>query len=150
MLVRAPALRLLPLTAALLVGIALAGCTTPNMGFSTTRTQGYVLNDDLLAQIRPGQSKELVTTVLGTPQTTSSFSGESAFYYVQTIVDQTAFGLRTIRDRKVVAVYFGPNNKVTDKAVYGLQDGRLFTIESRRTPSFGEDRNFLESLLSSI
>src|SRR5687768_3883163 len=124
MFVRAPSLRLLPFAAALLLGAALAGCTTPNMGFSQTRTQGYVLSDDLLAQVRPGQSKELVVTVLGTPQTTSSFSGESAFYYVQTIVDQTAFGLKTIKDRKVVAVYFGPNNKVTDKAVYGLQDGR--------------------------
>jgi outer membrane protein assembly factor BamE (lipoprotein component of BamABCDE complex) len=142
--------RVIPVVAALSVAAALGGCATGNLGLTTTRTQGYVLSDDALAQVRVGQSKELVTTVLGTPQTTSSFNGESAFYYVQTKVERTAFGLTTIKDRKVVAVYFGTNGKVSDKAIYGLQDGRAFAIESRRTPSFGEDRSFVESLLSSI
>ena len=45
----------------------------------------------------------------------------------------------------MLAVYFDKNNKVIDKAVYGKEDGRLVAIESRRTPSFGEDRTFLQS-----
>ena len=88
--------------------------------------------------------------VLGSPQTTNSFGNETAYYYVQTKVEQTAFGLEIAKDRTVLAVYFDKNKKVVDKAVYGTKDGKVFQIESRRTPSFGEDRTFIESILASI
>ena len=50
----------------------------------------------------------------------------------------------------MLAVYFDKNKKVMDKAVYGLEDGQAVTIESRRTPSFGEDRTFVQSILNSF
>ena len=50
----------------------------------------------------------------------------------------------------MLAVYFGKNGKVIDRAVYGKEDGRLVAIESRRTASFGQDRTFLQSLIDSI
>ncbi|MDP1731036.1 MAG: outer membrane protein assembly factor BamE, partial [Devosia sp.] len=95
-------------------------------------------------------SQELVIMVLGSPQTTNSFAIETAYYYVQTKVEQTAFGLDLVRDRTVLAVYFDKNRKVVDKAVYGTKDGKVFQIESRRTPSFGEDRTFIESIMKSF
>jgi hypothetical protein len=39
---------------------------------------------------------------------------------------------------------------VIDKAVYSLKDGKTVTIETRRTPSFGEDRSFIDSILQSF
>jgi outer membrane protein assembly factor BamE (lipoprotein component of BamABCDE complex) len=52
--------------------------------------------------------------------------------------------------RTVLAVYFDKNQKVIDKAVYGLKDGKTVTVETRRTQSFGEDRSFIDSILKSF
>jgi outer membrane protein assembly factor BamE (lipoprotein component of BamABCDE complex) len=141
-------LRFLPIAAALVLVPALAACNS--LALTTQRTQGYVLKDEQIAQIRPGQSQDLVTIVLGSPQTTNSFGDETAYYYIQTKVETTAFGLDMVKERTVLAIYFDKNKRVVDKAVYGTKDGRVFPIESRRTPSFGQDRNFLESILASI
>ncbi len=119
-------------------------------GIVTNRTEGYAISSDGLAQIRNGQSQDLVQLVLGSPQSTNDFGDESAWYYVQTDVSQTAFGLRTIKDRTVLAIYFDKNKRVKDRAVYALKDGRQVTIETRRTPSYGADKTFVESILSSI
>jgi len=40
--------------------------------------------------------------------------------------------------------------RVADKAVYTAKDGKVFTIEGRKTPSYGADKNFIESLIESI
>ena len=141
--------RFAPLAAATLLAIALAGCAS-NMSVVTQRTQGYEIPDTALQQIRPGQSQELVTLVLGSPQTTNSFGEQTEFYYVETKVQQTSFGLTTIKSRTVLAVYFDKNKKVIDKAVYSLADGKTITVESRRTPSFGEDRTFIDQILQSF
>lgn len=120
------------------------------LALSTSKIQGYAISDDALAQIRPGQSQELVAVVLGSPQTINAFNEGSAWYYVQTRVNQTAFGMTSVVDRKVLAIYFDKNKRVADKAVYGAKDGKVFTIEGRKTPSYGEDRSFLQQLISSI
>ena len=138
-----------PLAAAALLAITLAACTS-STALVTKRTQGYEISDSAMAQIRPGQSQQLVTLVLGSPQSTNSFGDQSAFYYVETKVRQTAFGMTMIDSRTVLVVYFDKNKKVVDKAVYGLQDGKTIAIESRRTPSFGEDRTFIDQILQSF
>ncbi|MBE0581948.1 outer membrane protein assembly factor BamE [Devosia sp.] len=138
-----------PLAAAALLAMTLAACTSSN-SLITKRTQGYEISDSAMAQIRPGQSQQLVTLVLGSPQSTNTFGDQSAFYYVETKVRQTAFGMTMIDSRTVLVVYFDKNKKVIDKAVYGLQDGKTIAIESRRTQSFGEDRTFIDQILQSF
>lgn len=132
-----------------MLALVLAGCAS-NMSLVTQRTQGYEIPETALQQIRPGQSQELVTLVLGSPQTTNSFGEQTAFYYVETKVQETSFGLNTIKSRTVLAVYFDKNKKVVDKAVYTLADGKSVAIEGRRTASFGEDRTFVEQILQSF
>ena len=147
---RAAACRLVPLIAAVTLLGGLAACDTGFGGFSREVVQGYDLTPDGMAQIRPGQSQQLVVTVLGSPQLTNDFGGESAYYYVSTHATQMANGAQFIKSRTVLAVYFDKNKKVKDRAVYTLKDGRVFTIESRRTPSYGEDKTFIQSLMSSV
>ena len=139
--------RYLQIAGAVALGLAVSGCVS---GLTSTRTQGYSIPESSLQQIRAGQSEELVIAVLGSPQTKGTFGEETAFYYVETTIEQTAFGLKTVKGRKVLAVYFDKSRRVTDKAVYGLEDGRLITLETRRTASFGEDRTFLESIIASF
>jgi outer membrane protein assembly factor BamE (lipoprotein component of BamABCDE complex) len=142
---------LFSLAAVVAAGSALSACSMGSgMALATNKVQGYEISQDALAQIRPGQSQELVVAVLGSPQTINAFNEGSAWYYVQTKVSQTAFGLTTIQDRTVLAIYFDKNKKVADKALYGVKDGKSFTIEGRKTPSYGEDRSFLQQLVQSI
>jgi len=134
-----------------LLGLTLSACSMGSgLALSTSRIQGYEISQDALAQIRPGQSQDLVTVVLGSPQTINAFNEGTAWYYVQTKVNQTPFGMTSITDRTVLAVYFDKNKRVVDKALYGAKDGKSFTIEGRKTPSYGQDRNFIDSLISSI
>lgn len=141
---------LVPVLAALVLVPALAACTGSGLALTTKRIEGYSLKQEQLAQIRPGQSQDLVTIVLGSPQTTNNFGNETAFYYIETKKEETAFGLETSKERTVLAVYFDKNKRVVDKAVYSAKDGRVFPIESRKTASFGEDRSFIESVLASF
>ena len=138
-----------PLAAAAMIALTLAACTS-STSLISARTQGYEISDSAQAQIRPGQSQQLVTLVLGSPQSTNTFGDQTAWYYVETKVRQTSFGLTMTDSRTVLAVYFDKNKKVVDKAVYTLQDGKTVTIETRRTPSFGEDRTFIDQILQSF
>ncbi|MCP8882504.1 outer membrane protein assembly factor BamE [Devosia sp. XJ19-1] len=135
--------------AAAVLAVALAGCTS-STALVSKRTQGYEIPDAALQQIRPGQSEQLVTLVLGSPQSTNSFGDRTAWYYVETKVNQTAFGMTMVQERTVLAIYFDRNKKVIERAVYALQDGKAVNIETRRTPSFGEDATFIDAILSSF
>lgn len=146
---RALAARTAPIALAASLCFGLAACNTFG-NVVTERTEGYQLDNDALAQIRTGQSQELVQTVLGSPMTTNSFGDETAWYYVQTKTKQTAFGLNMVQGRTVLAIYFDNHKRVKDRAVYTLKDGKTFEIETRRTPSFGEDRTFVQSILKSL
>ncbi len=138
-----------PIAAAVLVAMALAACTS-STAIVTKRTQGYEISDSAMQQIRVGQSQDLVTLVLGSPQSTNTFGDQTAWYYVQTKVQQTSFGVTTAMDRTVLAIYFDKNKKVVDKAVYTAADGKTVEVESRRTPSYGEDRTFVDQILQSF
>ena len=151
MALRSPPPLLYSIAAMVVAGTALSACSMGSgMALATNKVQGYEISQDALAQIRPGQSEALVVAVLGSPQTINAFNEGSAWYYVQTKVSQTAFGLTMVQDRTVLAVYFDKNKKVADKALYGIKDGKSFTIEGRKTPSYGEDKTFLDQLIQSI
>lgn len=132
------------------IAVVLAGCSSGGVQLISQRTQGYEISEAAMQQIRPGQSQELVTIVLGSPQSTNTFGDQSAYYYVETKVQQTAFGMTSVKSRTVLAIYFDKNKKVIDKAVYTAADGKMITVESRRTPSFGEDRTFIQQILQSF
>jgi outer membrane protein assembly factor BamE (lipoprotein component of BamABCDE complex) len=136
------------ITAAALA-VALTACTS-STSLVTKKTQGYEISESAMQQVRVGQSQQLVTLVLGSPQSTNTFGDQTAWYYVQTKVQQTSFGMTTGLERTVLAIYFDKNKKVVDKAVYSAADGKTVTVESRRTQSFGEDRTFIDQILQSF
>ena len=142
--------RLFPISAAVLISLSLTACTGSGLSLTQNRSRGYDLSEDALAQIRPGQSAALVTAVLGSPQATNNFGTQSAWYYIGEKVQQTAFGMEIAKERTVLAIYFDKNNKVLDTERLGVKDGKVFTMESRKTPSFGQDRTFLESIIASF
>lgn len=140
----------LPVAVALVLGLSLSACSNAGLSLTQSKSRGYDLNEDALMQIRPGQSAQLVMAVLGSPQATNNFGDDTAWYYIGEKVQQTAFGLEINKQRTVLAVYLDSKNKVKTTERLGLADGKLINMDTRRTPSYGQDRTFLESIISSF
>jgi outer membrane protein assembly factor BamE (lipoprotein component of BamABCDE complex) len=127
----------------------LAGCTTADtLKPSQTITHGYVVDEQTLEMVPVGSSREQVLLALGTPSTTATFDSEVLYYISQTRSRPVAFMNPRVTDQRVLAVYLGPDGRVTNIANYGLQDGRLFDFISRTTPTAGRDQSFIGQLLT--
>jgi outer membrane protein assembly factor BamE (lipoprotein component of BamABCDE complex) len=129
----------------MLLGVlALAGCQ------SETLNRGYILDEKLLAQVKVGSSAEQVILVLGTPSTTSTVGGKTYYYISQRTEQQFQFQQPTIVDQKVLAIYLNKTNKVERIANYGIQDGAVFDLISRKTETGGSEQAFLRNLFRSV
>ncbi len=133
-----------PLLAAILLGAApIGGC-----GAQIDR-HGHVFIDIDLDQLQPGMSKSDVQTVLGSPDTQSTISGE-AYYYISTTTKTVAFLKPREVDREVVAVYFDRTERVRDVARYGQKDGIIVDYNDDETPARGKDLSFLEQVFGNL
>jgi outer membrane protein assembly factor BamE (lipoprotein component of BamABCDE complex) len=111
---------------------------------------GHIFNDDELAQIKPGMSRDQVVLALGTPDTKST-AGQDAYYYISTTTKSSAAFLSpSVVDRRVVAVYFNKKDSVERLANYGLQDGKVVNFSKAETPSKGSEDGLLKELFRNI
>ncbi|MDD9909398.1 MAG: outer membrane protein assembly factor BamE [Ahrensia sp.] len=137
-------MRKVVLATALVSTLALQACNT-----SQTFTHGYQLNEDTLALVPTGSSREQVLLSLGTPSTTQRQpDGDETFYYIsQTKQRPVAFMQARVVDQRVLAVYLDGENSVERIANYGLKDGKVFDFVGRVTPTGGQELSFLSQLL---
>jgi len=149
---KSPAGRSFALTASLLAAGLVSGCnTTKTFGDLTpseTLSQGYVVDQQAIEMVPIGSSREQVLLALGSPSTTATFDNEAFYYISQTRRRAAAFSKPKLVDQRVLAVYFGADDRVTQIANYGLKDGKLFDFVSRTTPTGGKDRTFLGQILA--
>ncbi|MBO3759778.1 outer membrane protein assembly factor BamE [Ciceribacter sp. L1K22] len=133
-----------------LSGLALAGCNSNSLQMSETFHNGYVVDEQALALVPVGSSREQVVLSLGTPSTTQTFDGEGeVFYYIsQTRKRSVAFMKQRLVDQHILAIYFDKDGVVSQRADYTLQDGKVFDNISRTTPTGGKDLTFLQQILS--
>ncbi len=130
--------------AAILLGVSLlSGC-----GAQIDR-HGHVFIDVDVNSIQPGMTKDQVTGVLGSPDTTSTIAGE-AYYYISTTQKTVAFLKPREIDRQVVAVYFGGDANVQQVAHYGLKDGIVVNYLKDETPARGKDLGLIEQIFGNI
>ena len=124
-----------------LSALSLAGCVTEQS------TQGYLLDDEALAKIKPGLDSTMVLNVMGSPSTTSTVGGQTWYYVSEKRETTFRFMGPKVVDRRIVVIEFGKNNKVEKIANYGLQDGVAFDFISRTTPTSGAEPTLLRQLL---
>ena len=137
--------------AAVLFSLGLAGCNTASMlNPSETLTEGYVLDEQALDSVPVGSSREQVLLTLGTPSTTATFDNEVFYYISQKRFRAAQFMKPKIIDRRILAVYFGKDGKVSQIAHYGLQDGKVFDFVARTTPTGGKDQTFVGQLIQGV
>lgn len=113
--------------------------------------RGTQLRDTDLQQIQPGVGQEQVRMALGTPTTTTTTGAGNVYYYISSKETQSAFFKPTEVDRRVVAVYFSPMGSVENVANYGMQDGKVVDMSTRKTPAPGsKDENMLKQIFRNL
>ncbi|SPU65145.1 SmpA/OmlA protein [Brucella melitensis] len=123
---------------AILVSVALAGCTTAStLNPSETLTEGYVLDQQALDSVPVGSSREQVLLALGTPSTTATFDNEVFYYISQKRYRAAQFMKPKVIERQILAIYFN-------------KDGKLFDFVSRTTPTSGKDQTFLGQIIQGV
>ncbi len=111
---------------------------------------GHLLTEADLAQVQVGMSKQQVNFLLGTPDTTATYTGD-VFYYISSKMETKSFLPAKEIDRRVVAVYFAPQiDTVKRVAHYGLQDGKVIDFISRETPSHGQEASLINQLFRGL
>jgi outer membrane protein assembly factor BamE (lipoprotein component of BamABCDE complex) len=122
----------------------LAGCT-PEINH-----RGYYAKSGALSQVGEGMAKSEVEAIMGSPSTTASvnFQGDS-YYYITSVTQGRAFLDPVEIKREVVAIRFDRNDQVQSVAQYGLEDGRIIDLNTRKTPVAGEEFNILRELFRS-
>ena len=135
----------LAIPSAIFLGVAaLAVACAP-----VTNTRGYVTDPELESSIKPGaDTKQSIQDRLGYASTTATFGGDNTWYYISYREKQVAFFNPTVLERKILAVSFDPEGKVTGLRRYGLEQGRVINFESRETPARGRELTFLQQLLN--
>lgn len=128
-----------------MLGVWLAGCAP------TIDHRGYIAKPGAFNQISNGMSKLEVEGILGSPSTTASanFQGDS-YYYITSITQSRAFLTPSETNREVIAIRFDQQDRVQSFAQYGLEDGRVIDLNTRRTVVAGEDTGFLKQLLRGV
>jgi outer membrane protein assembly factor BamE (lipoprotein component of BamABCDE complex) len=111
--------------------------------------RGYYPKAGALAQVSDGMAKTEVEGILGSPSTTASvnFQGDS-YYYITSITQGRAFLDPVEIKREVIAVRFDQQDQVASVAQYGLEDGRIINLNSRKTPVPGSEFNILNELFN--
>jgi outer membrane protein assembly factor BamE (lipoprotein component of BamABCDE complex) len=138
--------------------LALAGCGPDSGGFrlptsagmNEEYTRGFVMDDGLIAQVRPGMDVQTVLSTLGTPSTTSTVGNRTFYYISQTVRRRFQFQDLSVVDQKVLVIYFNKAFKVERIANYGLQDGVIFDFISRTTATGGEEQSFVRNLFRGV
>jgi outer membrane protein assembly factor BamE (lipoprotein component of BamABCDE complex) len=112
--------------------------------------RGYIAKAGAFAQVSEGMSKGEVEGILGSPSTTASVNlqGDS-YYYISSVTQGRAFLAPKEVSREVIAVRFDKSDQVASTAQYGLQDGRIIDINTRKTVIAGSDLSILQQLFRS-
>lgn len=119
-------------------------------GLNEEYTRGFVMDEALIAQIKPGMDVQAVLNILGTPSTTSTVGNRTFYYISQRVRRRFQFQDLTVIDQNVVVVYFNKAFKVERIANYGLQDGVIFDFISRTTATGGEEQSFVRNLFRGV
>lgn len=109
--------------------------------------RGYYPKAGALAQVADGMPKSEVEGIMGSPTTTASVNlqGDS-YYYITSVTQGRAFLNPVEIRREVIAIRFDRDDQVASVAQYGLEDGRIININSRKTPVAGAEFSILKEL----
>ena len=124
--------------------LALSACIT------LFRDHGYIPLEEDLAALRVGvDDRESVAEAVGKPSA-SGVLNQGGYYYISTRVRHYGATEPKIVSRELVAISFDTRGKVSNIERFGLEDGRVITLERRVTDNGLDDGTFLRQLLGNL
>lgn len=133
------------LIASILSGaLVVSGCTP------IVENHGYIpVAADIEALTIGTDSKETILASLGRP-TSRGVQGDSSWYYVSYTERKMAFLKPQITSREILAISFGPNDKVVAVDRYGLENGVVVDLNTRETLTGGRRLTFFQQMLGNV
>lgn len=131
------------LSTTLTVLLATAACE------SDIAARGNIPKPDKLAEVQPGITRDQVLQAIGSPTSYATFD-PNTWYYVGQLTEDYAFFQTKVLERKVVAVSFGPDGRVSEVKELGKDDSQNIQMVSRTTPTVGRDISLWNQLFSNL
>ena len=121
-----------------------AGCTRmPNH-------QGYVADETLVAEIKPGiDNRDSVARTLGRPTIAAQWE-DQRWYYFSRDTTQLAFLLPKPVKQMVLVVSFDDKGNVANVERRGLEKVVAINPSNDKTPTLGRDRGLLDDIFGNI
>ncbi len=95
-------------------------------------------------------TRQTVTAKLGTPSTTSTFEGDSIWYYMSQVTEKYTYNRPQVTQRSITQITFNDAGQVADVQTLGLADGERVSMNDRETPTRGRQLTILEQLLGNV
>jgi outer membrane protein assembly factor BamE (lipoprotein component of BamABCDE complex) len=114
-------------------------------------TRGNMVTQRSLEQIQVGQtSRAQISSLLGTPSTTSIFDGGETWIYVGAYTRQQSYHAMEEIERQVIAISFDQSGMVNNVRSLSKEDGTEITIVERQTPTAGNELTVMEQMLGNV
>lgn len=134
-------LAMVPVMAMLLLGSA---CSR------VTNTQGYIVDEELVAAVAPGiDNKESVTKTLGRPTIVSEWD-DNSWYYVSRTTKQFAYLRPRPTEGSLLVIHFTPEGTVREVEQRGLEQIANIEPSSDKTRTLGRETGILQDLFGNI
>jgi|TARA_R110002072_G_scaffold49863_19_gene135046 outer membrane protein assembly factor BamE (lipoprotein component of BamABCDE complex) len=112
--------------------------------------RGNMLDPDDVAEVLPGVSNRGdVSELLGSPSTVSTFEDQT-WYYIGQRTEQLAFLAPETTDRSVLVVKFDDAGLVETTRLYTVEDGKVITPNTRKTPTQGNELTIIQQLIGNL
>ncbi|TQV67842.1 outer membrane protein assembly factor BamE [Aliiroseovarius halocynthiae] len=130
--------------AIVVLGVTLTACS------ATYRNHGYMpVQEDVDALVVGKDTRETVAEAIGKPGTAGLLS-ESGYYYVRSRFEHYLYNAPKEIDRQILAISFDSRGRVENIERFGLENGRVVTLERRVTDSNIKGVSFLRQLFGSF
>ena len=125
-------------------GLALGACTPQY------KNHGYIPPQEDLDKIAVGRdTRDTVAETVGVPMSGGLLTN-SGYYYVRSRHKALGFMAPVETQREVVAVSFDANGVVNNVERFGLERGKMVTLDRRVTSSPISDKSFIRQLLGNL
>lgn len=114
-------------------------------------TRGNMLPQSKISDLRAGSTtRAQVTSLLGTPSTTSLFDEGETWFYIGSRTRQVALHSVEEVERQVLAVSFDKQGLLAQVKSLNKEDGTEITLVERTTPTAGNELTLMEQFMGNI
>ncbi len=110
---------------------------------------GNMPSNERIEQVKLGQSKYEVKSILGSPSTVVSFD-KNTWIYMSSDIERIAFLASKEVSRDVLTIKFNEQNEVIDIDRMSEKDGKQVAINEDKTETLGQQQGFFKRFFGGV